>query len=1055
MNMKIMLFIVGVFSLLLMSPALQAEPVEVISPSSPLPSVVTTENKYDKDASEDFCDYFSRVSGREVKVSTSPSAEGVVIHIGRDEFVKKHAPEIEKLFADGFIVKAVKADGRYHIILAGKADWASQWAIEEFLKDYCGVRWLFPDPVYGEIVPSQPTITIDSDLSKTYEPDYMNRDNCQMYYYPPAHTILRLRSKGVGQYGKHALQNIFKEAEFKAHPEWFAYFNNTDTRFDGTLGLGRHWWSYGNGWQICTSNQATIDYTIKYVLNHFKENPDSLVVSVGANDGYGWCECNECKKLANSFTPAYTTSELWWHWVNQVAKEVAKTYPDKWIESLAYGTPITPPRFKLQPNVSITFTVIVGNGFDIIEQWRPLCKSINLYSYTYGFSFFGFRHYPHALRDFLKWGHDELGSLAHVTETYGNWTIDGPKYHYMQALQWDVDADPDKIMDDFCNDSYGNASKPMYAFWDRLEQCYEKRPLLPSGKDLKTQRLCFYMWVSWQKPAYLRPNTEFEGYTLEDINFLDKSIAMAESLATADTRYVQFRVERIADAWQHVRTMLLSKVKYYDKPPNISISSSAQKQAAISFAKDIAKLRADRYHYLGKLRMYPHINPWMMEKGHWSNGSALTLFSQERTLLDELCTALTAYIEKNQGRKATEKFWKNIAPSDNLRESAQTQLYMLNQINLINLLVNSDFEDGTTNGWTGSSSVITGKEVYQGKHCLKPNKGVNLTQDISVWPQQRYRLTAWVKYLKAHESDAPSVETNITFYESSGGVGACWPESSRNILGFGDPADGWKKFRTTVTVPPGATEARITLKAHVAVLLDNIAFERIKDAPAVQPGTITDTFNGPGLDTKKWFPADPGGGTKPPIIDKGWLVYDDENMYPLTSHARFNDLLKFEGKDRYCLRLHAKSITRSSSLTWGIKTGRMQINTNGSGMYWTHKFSPAVNIKSNLVCHSFRNGKLSPTFAYTGMHLEQKYDLKLPTDTDDVWYTLYFDSKNVTVYASAKGYEETEESLVATYEHQIKDITENGLVYLKLGAGEYLLDEISLTSLKHNSLTMN
>ena len=127
----------------------------------------------------------------------------------------------------------------------------------------------------------------------------------------------------------------------------------------------------------------------------------------------------------------------------------------------------------------------------------------------------------------------------------------------------------------------------------------------------------------------------------------------------------------------------------------------------------------------------------------------------------------------------------------------------------------------------------------------------------------------------------------------------------------------------------------------------------------------------------------------------------------------------------------------------------MQINTNGSGMYWTHTFSPAANIKSNLVCHSFQNGKLSATSYYTGMHLEQKYDLKLPTDTDDVWYTLYFGPKYVTVYASAEGYEESAESLVATYEHKIKDITANGSVYLKLSVGEYLLDEISLTSPKN------
>jgi hypothetical protein len=1049
MKTKITIFITGIFSLLLLGSSLQAATVEVVSPSSALPIVVTIDNKTDKDAAEDLCNYLSRVSGRKITVLSTPPAKGVIIHVGRDEFVKQHAPEIDKLFADGYIVKVVEVDGRYHIILAGRIHPSTQWAVEQFLKDYCGVRWLFPDPKYGEVVPSRPTITIDSALSKKYEPDYMNRANCAMYYFNPAHSILRLRSYGVGDYGSHGLQHIFQKAEFEAHPEWFAYFmdDGKSKQYrgleDGKPKMRRQWWPYGNGWQMCFSNRGTIEHTIKYALEHFKNSPDSPVVSIGANDGHGWCQCSECKKFADSFSPAYSTSEIWWHWVNEVAKEVAKTYPDKWVEALAYGIPMTPPRFKLQPNVAISLTVIYADHFDTIENWKPLCKSINLYSYMYGYSFFGFRHYPRAARDFLKFGYDELGSLSHVTEAGGGWAIDGPKYHYIQALQWDVNADLDKIMGDFCNASYGKAAKPMRAFWDRLEQCYEKRPLLPYGKDLETQRLCFYMWVSWQNPSYLRPDTEFEGYTLEDINFLDKNITEAVSLGAAATPEVQFRIERMIDAWKYVQTMLLSKVKYYDNPPNLSIDSAAQNQALISIAKDIAKLRADRKFYAGKMRMYPHINLAVKLNYYWSLGSALTLFSAERTLLDESCTALTAYIEKTQGQKAAKTFWQHIGPSDNLRESAQTQLYMLGQTKLKNVLVNGDFESGTVNGWTASSSasVIAEKNAYQGKYCLKANNGTTLTQDISVEPLQRYRLTVWVKYLQPHKSDAPSVETNMAFHQGRG-------EPMRNVLSTGDPADGWKKLRTTATVPPGTTGATITLKTHSTVLLDNIAFELIKDAPAVRHDIITDTFSGSGLDSSKWFQPVSSGGTKPPKVDKGLLIYDDKDMYPLVSQARFNDLLKYEGKDRYRLRIQAKALTRSSSLTWGIKTGLVGINTSDSGMYWTHNFSPAANVKSKLVCYSIQNGKLSSTFYYTGMHLEQKYDLILATDTDDVWYTLYFDPKYVTIYVSARGYEESEKSLVATYEHKIKDITANGSVYLKLAPGQYMLDEISLTSPK-------
>ena len=179
----------------------------------------------------------------------------------------------------------------------------------------------------------------------------------------------------------------------------------------------------------------------------------------------------------------------------------------------------------------------------------------------------------------------------------------------------------------------------MRAFWDRLEQCYENRPLVPYGKDLQPQRLCFYMWVSWQSQSYLRPDTEFKGYTIEDIDVLDKTISLAVSLATADTPEVQFRVERMADAWRYVRTMLLSKVKYYDNPPSTAVKSETQKQAAISFAKDMAQLRANRNFYAGKMRQYPHINFRMKLNYYWSMGSALTLFRNSH----HYCTDVTKW----------------------------------------------------------------------------------------------------------------------------------------------------------------------------------------------------------------------------------------------------------------------------------------------------------------------------------------------------------------------------------------------------------------------------
>jgi hypothetical protein len=57
---------------------------------------------------------------------------------------------------------------------------------------------------------------------------------------------------------------------------------------------------------------------------------------------------------------------------------------------------------------------------------------------------------------------------------------------------------------------------------------------------------------------------------------------------------------------------------------------------------------------------------------------------------------------------------------------------------------------------------------------------------------------------------------------------------------------------------------------------------------------------------------------------------------------------------------------------------------------------------------------------------------------------MYFDPVYVTVYAATEGYDDSKGSLVARYEHKIKDITDKGSIYLKLSSGNSMLDEISL-----------
>ena len=1020
-------FLMGL-SLLLAVGGIAAGEVSLVSPDGPLPVVTAGDLPDDGDAAADLCHYLSRITGRTIALSSSPALTGVIIHVGSDSFVRAQVPELDRIRGDGFVIRSIEVEGRQHLILAGRQAPSSQWAVERFLMDHCGVRWLFPDPEYGEVVPSRSTLTLSHTLAEVHEPDFLSRANCGMYMYTPNRKYLRLGPRG-GPFGSHEIQTMFSTDEFAAHPEWFAFFQGK-----------RQWWKYGNGWQICTTHPGTVEHAVKYVDEYFNRNPDAIAASVGQNDGSGWCECDECTTFANSFDPPYTTTERWFHWVNRVAREVALKHPGKWVEAMAYATTSEPPRFSLEDNVAITKTFVLEDEFELAEKWRSVCKSVNLYSYMYGNSFMGFRHYPHAAQEFLQWGHDGLGAIAHVTECGGDWSFDGPKYHYLQALQWDVNADVDAVMRDYCESSYGKAAGPMGEFWDRLEVVYDRRPPTPYGE--KHKRWLFYQWVTWAMNSYVQPNDEFVPYRVTDVEHLDERMAEATRRAAEDTGAVQFRVARVSDAWKYYRTMVISAVEYYPGALEADVTSAAEAADAVRRARAIADLRAERRHYDQQMLRYPHINPRRAGRNFWSWSEAVTLFSRETELIDELCTAVSAFHMREQGVDGVRACWQEIPSTDTLYDHARMQLYMLDHPTLTNVLINGGFEAGTLEGWeVDVSETVTRDGARTGEAALYcASNRSTLRQRVPVHPLERYRLTAWAKYLAEPPDSAVPAEAILDFY---GGGRRLWAEPTRCVLPAQGPGAGWIRLRSVVTVPPGADAVEIQLKrrSHGKHLWDDIAFERILGPPKITDGHLVDAFDGEALGADTWIEtASHRHGSTAPEVRDGWAEFHRPESHPLNSLARFDDLVSHEGEGRYRLQFHATTRdglpAEETLFALGIQNGAGPISTSGTGMFWYFYFSYAKRAEAMVTAYCFQGGPRTGSATRGLGHLAQP--------VTDVWYTLRFDPREVEIYAAADGYDESPASLVGTYEHGITNLAADGPVYLKLDSGDYRLDDISL-----------
>jgi hypothetical protein len=170
------------------------------------------------------------------------------------------------------------------------------------------------------------------------------------------------------------------------------------------------------------------------------------------------------------------------------------------------------------------------------------------------------------------------------------------------------------------------------------------------------------------------------------------------------------------------------------------------------------------------------------------------------------------------------------------------------------------------------------------------------------------------------------------------------------------------------------------------------------------------------------------------------MIYDDPMMYPLTSYATFNDLLNYTTTNRYCLKVHVKTLngvpTSPTLACWGIKTGTGPISTYDTGIFWYHYFSTTGTPSATLSCYSYKNGVSTGTSTYTLTNLANP--------VIDVWYTMYFDPNSVTIYASPTGYTSNSMLKLGTFAHGIDNITANGPVYLKLASGSHKVDEIYL-----------
>lgn len=365
------------------------------------------------------------------------------------------------------------------------------YAAYHFLERFCGVRWYGPAQV-NIVCPSRKTLTVrGTDIRRS--PALKHRSALWGGHWPfmsgqwgsvtrPEVVLYwrRLRLGGEKWAANHTFHRRTIEAVFNA-PEYQAQ------------GPGR-------GSHLCYSNPKLVQDVAQMARDFFDRKADvpegclalGDYFAIVPDDNANFCQCARCKALLEKGTDRATgqfssgwASDYWFAFVNEVAREVRKTHPAKYIATLAYWCYAYPPRdFDIEPNVSVAPCLHVcyyaisdeirENDIRLYKGWLDQAKApMFMWAYYHHpmeaglvhgwkcFPTFMVHETARAMRMFIK---DGVRGIFVCGEP------DQLEAYAMAKLWDDPDQDVDGLMDEFFRSYFGGAAEPMKRFYLLIEQ---------------------------------------------------------------------------------------------------------------------------------------------------------------------------------------------------------------------------------------------------------------------------------------------------------------------------------------------------------------------------------------------------------------------------------------------------------------------------------------------------------------------------------------------------------------------------------------------------------
>ncbi|HPO72870.1 MAG TPA: DUF4838 domain-containing protein [Armatimonadota bacterium] len=458
--------------------------------AAPLPLVVEGRSQYAiyhapdapdtvKMAATELRDYIRQATGASLPISQQPREP--MLSLGANAAARAAGLSTQGIPLEGF---RIVTRGRNLFILGpdtaegertpgGGTSAGTRNGVYAFLEEYLGIRWLMPGP-HGDYVPRATSVTVP-EMDRTDAPFFLNR---RVPYTQERRAEVkqwwarqRLGWSLTLSHG-HNWHSIPPEA-FDQHPDWFA-------EIGGKRIPPRGWY------KLCVTNQGLIRAFAEGAIRRFDENPELTTYSLSPSDGGGWCQCAACQALYEkdpngdlSVTPAILT------FYNEVAKLVARKYPNKLLAGYVYANYVFPPSkpIRLEPNLFLVWAPSFDYGFtlyrpelqkqwdELVAQWRAVTDNISYYDLPNCVHNGAGAPNPPGLK-ILKFLYPRLKQAKMKgVYVYGNpaWGHSGPMNYILARLAWNPDADIDALFNEFCEKAYAEGAEEMKRFFHLLD----------------------------------------------------------------------------------------------------------------------------------------------------------------------------------------------------------------------------------------------------------------------------------------------------------------------------------------------------------------------------------------------------------------------------------------------------------------------------------------------------------------------------------------------------------------------------------------------------------